>query len=227
MLELGSTLLVILAATVLLWTEVETRWFKPTRRPPTQAVKNVVIDSARLRNVTGNGRVALIEFTDYECPFCGQYAKQTAPEVEKSLIRTGLVRHVVFQFPLERIHPHARQAAEAAECAATQGRFWEMHHELFSKQNALSSEGLQDIGRSLGLDDSRFETCLANHNSDAIRADLDEAARLGVDSTPTFFIGIVKSNGSVQLTTRVNGAPPFSELEALIKKTSIQQAASW
>jgi len=216
-LDLLSTVLVSVAAVFLLWTQVESRWLNPAQRPSPEDVKGLRIEGSKIRHMKGTGGVALVEFTDYECPFCGEYARSTAPTVDNKLVATGAVRHVVFSFPLEGIHKRARKASEAAECAARQGLYWQMHQRLFSNQQALNEEALFQSSDALGLTRPDFERCLAGEAADDITADVREGHRLGVNSTPTFFVGTLQKDGSIQLAKRITGAIPFDALKNVIE----------
>lgn len=137
--------------------------------------------------------VTLVEYGDYECPHCGR-----AHPVVKAL-REQLGRGLRFafrHFPLTTVHPHALPAAEAAEAAAAQGRFWEMHDVLFEHQHALEVEDLVRYAASLGLDLARFEQDLVEHvHAPRVREDVLSGARSGVNGTPTFFVNGVRHNG--------------------------------
>jgi protein-disulfide isomerase len=128
----------------------------------------------------------LIEFGDFECPYCGN----AYPDVKE--VRRRLGDRLTFEFrhfPIESRHPHAFQAAEAAEAARAQGRFEEMHDLLFENQRQLERDDLAGYARRLGLDVDRFERELDDHvHADKIRADQREALEHGVGGTPTFFV---------------------------------------
>jgi protein-disulfide isomerase len=137
-----------------------------------------------------NAPVTVVEYGDFECPYC----KQATSTVKLMLARFGnQVRFAFRPFPLEGVHPHAMLAAEAAECAAAQGRFWEMHHLLFERQQHLELHQLYDYARKLGLDMTRF---IADMNGqvfrERIRRNLRSGDASGVRATPTFFV-----NGSL------------------------------
>jgi protein-disulfide isomerase len=218
------TVLVTIAAAFLVWTQIEARWLqppsRPTNRPRPQEVKGLSIEAAKIRHSKGSGPIVLVEFTDYECPFCGRHARTTAPAIDTKLVTPGAIRHVVFNFPLERIHPNARKASEAAECAARQGRYWEMHERLFTDPAALTLDALKQAGESLGLDGTRFAQCLAGEAGDQITLDVAEGQRLGVNSTPTFFLGRLQPDGSVQLARRIEGALPFEDFKEALAAIS-------
>jgi protein-disulfide isomerase/rhodanese-related sulfurtransferase/uncharacterized membrane protein len=140
-------------------------------------------------HMTGNlqAPVTVVEFGDFQCPACGR-AEESAIEIRKKY--GDQVRFVFRQFPLERIHPFALEAAEASECAADQGKFWEAVEKLYARQSDLTEPALLQYASDLGLDVPRFQQCLANGSTLArIRRDVEDGRALGVDRTPTFFVG--------------------------------------
>jgi protein-disulfide isomerase len=137
--------------------------------------------------------LTLVEYGDYECPFCR--AAHPAVKQVRQILGAEL-RFAYRHFPLTQIHPHALPAAEAAEAAAAQGRFWEMHELLFSRDDDLGAEGLLDRARELELDLSRFARELADHtHAQTVRAHFLSGVRSGVNGTPTFFVNGVRHNG--------------------------------
>jgi len=137
--------------------------------------------------------IKLLEYGDYECSFCGQ-ADPVAKAVQK---RLGKRLCFAFRnFPLANSHPHAERAAEAAEAASAQGRFWEMHDLLFENQDALENEDLKRYALTLGLDAERLmNEVLAGAHTARVREDFRSGARNGVNGTPTFFINGVRYEG--------------------------------
>src|SRR4051794_20672206 len=130
--------------------------------------------------------VLLVEYGDFECPYCRDAFSPVKKVTERMAAQVAFDwRH----FPIAAKHPHAEHAAQAAEAAAAQGRFWEMHDLLFANQKALGDDDLVGYARELGLDVERFSDELrSGRYADAVRADMDEGLRLGVQGTPTFFI---------------------------------------
>jgi len=130
--------------------------------------------------------VTLVEYGDFECPFCGR----AYPELKRVLRKLGpKVRFVFRHFPLGEEHPHAQHAAEVAEAAAAQGRFWEMHDLLYQRQSALGDEDLITYARELGLDADRVRRELATHvHAARVREDVLNGTQSGVSGTPRFFI---------------------------------------
>src|SRR5690349_18876426 len=100
--------------------------------------------------------VTIVEFSDYECPFCRQFVSATLPTLKSTYVDAGKVRYVFRDFPLEQLHPHARKAAEAAHCAGEQGKYWEMHDLLFQNQQALGTDDLAGYAGRLGVDAATF-----------------------------------------------------------------------
>lgn len=144
------------------------------------------------------------------------------PQIERDYIATGKIRYYFLDFPLESIHPQAFKAAEAAHCAAEQGRFWEMHARLFANQSALSSDHLIAHAQALALDLPRFTACLESSKyAEKIRSDVREGQKLGVTGTPMFLLGYVEAGGTrVKGVRWIRGAQPFpafrEALEALL-----------
>jgi protein-disulfide isomerase len=141
-----------------------------------------------------NAPVTLVEYGDYECPYCGM----AHPIVKQAQRELGSELRLVFRnFPLAEAHPHARAAAEAAEAAAAQGRFWEMHDMLFEHQDALEPEDLLAYAKSLGLDMQKFARDLADATyTKQVRDDFRSGVRSGVNGTPTFFMNGERHDGS-------------------------------
>jgi protein-disulfide isomerase len=142
--------------------------------------------------------IQLVEYGDFECPHCSK----AAAVVNQLIAELGTRLCFVYrQFPLSKIHPHARKAAQAAEAAGAQGRFWEMHDLLFVKAPALEVARLVEYAGQLGLDVARFESELT---SDAwaprVQADIAGGVRSGVNGTPTFFINGQRHNRGYELT---------------------------
>lgn len=142
-----------------------------------------------------NAPVALVEYGDYQCPYCGE----ASPMVKAIQERLGDRLCFAFRnFPLANMHPYAEHAAEAAEAAGAQGRFWEMHDLLFENQEALEDSDLEQYASALGLDSQRLmNEVLASAHAARIREDFRGGARHGVNGTPTFFINGERYDGQL------------------------------
>lgn len=150
-----------------------------------------------------NAAVTIVEFSDYQCPFCARVTPTMAKVMDAY---GGKVRRVFKDFPLPN-HPQAPKAAEAARCAGDQGKYWEMHDRLFANQGALQVSDLKQAAASLGLNQAEFDQCLDSGKWTAkVQADLAQGEKLGVNSTPTVFI-----NGRALI-----GAQPFEQFKQVI-----------
>ena len=167
----------------------------------------------------GGARVAIIEYADFECPYCGEFERKTFPRLLSDYIQTGKVKYYYRDLPLQ-IHGLAVPAARAARCAGEQGKYWEMHDSLFAKQHALSAPALLDRAQTLSLDTTKFTECLSSdkYNED-IRKNMSDAQRFGIDGTPTFFIGTIEGD-IVNIKAGIKGSSPLeifkTDLDALL-----------
>ena len=162
--------------------------------------------------------VTLVEFTDYQCPFCGRAFRQTYPPVVAEYVKTGKLRYVIHNYPLTQLHSNAFQAAEAARCAQDQGKFWEMHDRLFGDQKALDQKGLEASAKALGLDTQQFQQCLTSGKYKAeIQSEVEAGKKLGVTGTPTFFLGTHgRDPKTVKATQKIGGAFPYTSFKMAI-----------
>ncbi len=150
-------------------------------------------------------KVTVVEFSDFQCPFCGR----EAPVIEKLMKEyDGKVKLVFRHFPLD-FHPFAEKAAEAGACAADQGKFWQLHDKMFGNQQKLAVEDLKAYAKESGLDTAKFEKCLdSGQNKDLVAADQKAGSDAGVNGTPAFFI-----NGIF-----INGAQPYEQLKDAVDR---------
>jgi protein-disulfide isomerase len=159
--------------------------------------------------------LTVVEFTDYQCPYCRRFQAETWPRLKRDWVDTGKVRFIVRDLPLE-IHSAARPAAEAAHCAGEQGQFWRMHDLLLGMQADLSVKGIDGYAHAVGLDMGRFHACVAAHKySPDIARNIAEADRLQLNGTPSFVIG--RTVNGVLTGQRVAGALPYADFDAGLK----------
>lgn len=161
-------------------------------------------------------KVVIIEYADFQCPYCGRFAKATLPDLRRSYVDTGKVLFAFRQFPLEEIHKSALGAAEAAECAGRQGAFWKMHDLNFANQDTLQEAVLVARAQSLGIDVAAFDRCLHGPALDVIRADLKTGESLRVTGTPTFFVGTLELDERVKVFARLVGAVSLTEFQKVL-----------
>ena len=153
-----------------------------------------------------NAAITLVEFGDFQCPFCREWEQQTYQPLLAAY--PGKIRFVFRDFPLTSIHPNAMPAAEAAQCANAQGKFWPFHDKLFASEN-LGDDVYKQYAQDLGLDMDKFNACVTAHSfAKDIQADSDFATNMGINSTPTFFI-----NGLA-----IVGAQPLNAFTSVIDK---------
>lgn len=146
-----------------------------------------------------NAPIALVEYGDFECPACGQ-AYPIIKEVQRRMGER--LRFVFRHFPLRQIHPHAQRAAEAAECAGAQERFWAMHDTLFKHQSALNNGAIVEYANEIGLDVLRFLRDMKDHTTaERVQKDVDGGRQSGVTGTPTLFINGLRFAGSIDTET--------------------------
>jgi protein-disulfide isomerase len=188
--------------------------------PPARPSEVVAHVSVSGNPMLGNPEapLTLIEFSDYQCPYCRRFFEATLPALQAEYIDTGKLRYVFRDFPLDRIHPQARKVAEAAHCAGEQGKYWEMHDLLFQHQKALQLEQLQAYGRSLGLDSSTFTACLeeAKYASE-VQKDIEDGTAAGVHGTPSFFLGKTSASDTIQGIS-LSGARPITAFRQAIER---------
>jgi protein-disulfide isomerase len=197
----------------------------PQAAGPTLDTPTVVsLEGAAIRG-DKNAKVTVIEFTDYQCPFCSRFFRDTMPQIENDYVKSGKIRYALREFPLESIHPVAFKAAEAASCSGEQGKYWEMHDRLFANQNTLAAKHLSTHADVLALDTEKFKTCLESGKYAAkIRQDLADAHKAGINGTPTFFIGLSDPKGSeLKAVSKIVGAQNYAAFKAAIDALLAQQ----
>jgi protein-disulfide isomerase len=198
---------------------------EPLRAPPPIRAAEGRIDASGSQE-KGNARasVVMIEFSDFQCPFCKRHVDATLPKIEEAYIDTGKIRYVFMDYPLESIHPQAFKAAEAAHCAAEQKQYWRMHDRLFANQEELARDQLVAHAGALGLDKVRFATCLdSGKHAGRIKASLAQGEKLGIDGTPAVILGRQR-HGHIEAVRMIVGSQPFevlkSELDRLLADTA-------
>ena len=191
---------------------------------PLEAVDGLATSINSTARMNGQPRVAIVEFSDFECPFCGQYARNTYERIVDDYVKPGKITYVFKHFPLPN-HRFAMPAAEAADCARQGGKFWQMHDRLFANQTAFDPASLLQSATAVGLDERNFSECIRGDvPRNAVNTDLEEGVRLEIKSTPTFFFGFVGSDGKLELVQRLTGAYPYAAfkiaIELLLQRSS-------
>jgi protein-disulfide isomerase len=165
-------------------------------------------------------RVVLIQYSDFECPYCSRFARETLPVILHDYVDTGKLQVAFWHLPMEQLHPLALQAAQASECAADQGRFWSMHDVFFEDPRRLA-EGLSQTGIiRAGLQPDQFASCLAQQDPGNIRARAAAARELQISATPTFLIGFKAGGQRVQAVYRIDGARPIADFRKVLDRAT-------
>lgn len=186
----------------------------PPATPPPQRAK-IPVNSAYMLG-REDAPVTLVEFTDYECPFCQDFHMTTFERLKQTYIETGTLRFISRDLPLE-FHQHASTAAQAARCAGEQGHYWEARHLLIVNARTLSPELFTTIARDLHLDTDRFQACLQSEKQkEGVEADMNTARAAAITGTPTFVLGRT-TNGALE-GPMIIGAQPFEVFDAKIKE---------
>lgn len=196
-----------------------------SNRNPSSQTANPISDSSGKIEVSVDddpflgpegAKVVIVEFSDFQCPFCRSFWRDTLNRIKSEYIDSGKsVKFVYRDFPLTSLHPMAVKYAEAGECARDQGKFWEMHDKIFEEQDKLgqgtigayTADDVKKWAIELNLNIFSFNQCLdSGKYTDEVKKDFEDGTRAGVNGTPTFFI-----NGKVTV-----GAQPFENLKAII-----------
>jgi len=186
--------------------------------PPVKPVEGQLDTHGAPERGNPQATVAVVEFSDFQCPFCKRHVDTTLPQIDKEYISTGKVRYVFMDFPLESIHPMAFKAAEASHCAEEQQRFWEMHDRMFADQDALAPDQLVAAAKGLGLDEHKFKTCLdSGKYADRVKASVAEGEKFNVGATPAVLLATVE-NGEIKGSRLVLGALPYATFKEEIDK---------
>ncbi len=211
-LELLSTLITAIAAVaVTAW--VVSQWL--SHRPSTFSVPStpVSLDDAVLKGEE-NARFVILEYSDFECPFCGAFARASMPAIERDYVATGIARVGFVHMPLEALHPNAFRAAEAAVCAGRQKQFWQMHDLLFADQQHLAETDLVARAETLKLDLPSFKRCLGGEAASVVRVDLANATALNLRGTPTFLIGTAEPGGTMKVQRIAIGTTALDQIRS-------------
>ena len=182
-----------------------------TEGAPTEMVS---LDGAALRG-NRHAPLAVIVYSDFQCPWCAHFANTTFRELDKDYIADGKVVFAFRHLPLSN-HTHAFAAAAAATCAGRQGKFWEMHDRLFANAKTLKTAPWRTFAADLGLNREQFDSCLDREGPERVRTDLALAEALEISGTPSFLIGRIERDGRVRVLNRLAGALPIVSFKKII-----------
>ena len=210
---------VLVATTLTLQVAVAYKTFYKGKRTPQAAVQ--AMDS--ILDVTGrpaqgsiDAPVVLIEFVDFQCPFCKRHADSVRGNIKEKFVDPGRVSYVAVNYPLSAIHPSAELMAGAAVCADEQGRVWDMHARLLATQ-PTTADFVLALASELRIDQLAFKECVDVRARPTVARDVSVAQALGVQSTPTFAVGLRERGGRVRISSMIHGSQPFSVFEQVIE----------
>ena len=184
--------------------------------PTPTVVKGVRIDDDPVKG-DANAPITIIEFSDYECPFCKRSNDQVISKIDEEYIKEGKVKFVFRDFPLG-FHKQAIPAAVAANCAGEQDKYWEVHDFLFQSKNNVNQAAVLNAAESLGLDKAKLEACMKDPSKEEeVKSDMAEGQKYGVRGTPSYFIGKTTDNGEIE-GTFIRGAQPYPVFKTEIDK---------
>ena len=226
--DVVTTLVLVVAATTVIYRNI---WGQagPAETKLTPPADPVALTGSAVRG-SQNAKAVLIVYSDFQCPYCGRFARDVFPEIQRRYVDTGRVSIAFRHLPLP-IHPQAVRAAVTAECAGQQNRFWEMHDLLFA-QKELNENTITALADSLDLDKKRFEECVADASvTERVTNSVKAANAFGINGTPAFFVGTREDDGRVRVSRTLSGALPFIEFEravdAVLSGKSTHSWKSW
>ncbi len=194
---------------------------KPKQAGDVSHVMNVSSDPYK---GSKTAELTIVEYTDYQCPYCARHARRVLPEIVKNYVDTGKVRYVLRDFPLA-FHKNAARAGAAAHCAGDQGKYWEMHDELFNNQRALGADKLPGYAQAIGINVDTFNACLASDKyRGRVNANLGDGRKAGVKGTPSFVIGYTQAgSGEVKGEKLIRGAAGYATFQAAFEELSARK----
>ena len=183
---------------------------------------HVTLDAREYSLGRSDAPLTLLEFTDYQCPFCQRFHTQVYNLLKKDYIDTGKVRFYSRDLPLDQIHPNAMRAAQAARCAGEQGQFWSLREIMSSHPEALDLNSLVADATVVKINPDTFRTCVESGKyKDAVQGDLLEAMKIGADGTPAFVVG--KSTADGVEGELIVGAQPYNLFQEKFRSLGVEK----
>jgi protein-disulfide isomerase len=168
---------------------------------------------------------AIIEFSDFQCPYCARFAQQILPTIREQYVDKGLVLIAFRQYPLVDIHRGAMRAAQAADCAAKQGKFWALHDRLFADVRAVADMSPEGYADAVGVQTTSFLACMREAPENVTR-DIEQGRALHVTGTPTLMIGQLEGPTRVKVHRVMSGVPAVEDLRLALDKLIGQRKAT-
>jgi protein-disulfide isomerase len=227
-LDIVATLAVITMCGALGWNLIEERLHATKSHAPAVASMKAMRVSQEVSTTpislsqaafmgADSAKAAIMEYSDFECPFCGTFARDIFPQVRETIIKPGKALFAFRHLPLRAQHADAFRASEESECARRQSKFWEAHDLLFRNQRMLHDLDPSTAARDLGLDDAQFRACMSSGaTAAAVQRDVDTARSLSVSGTPAFFVGTLTGQYMFIPKIRLVGIQSAQQLDAAV-----------
>lgn len=214
LLDVTTTVAMLVTCAVLIWVNLPKLQLLVSRHRGVVPRESVSLEGTPMKGGL-KATVVILEFGDFECPYCGAFARDVLPILEAAYLATGKVRMQFRHAPISG-HPHGVRAAAAAVCAGEGGRFWEMHDRLFRNQRSLDDLALARFAAAIGLDPVSFSECLDERGVKQVRSDQAGALALGITGVPTFYIGRVDPRGRLRVARVVSGNASATEFRVVL-----------
>lgn len=189
-------------------------------RPAAPTFKEQVVSNAGSPFMgNADAPITIVEYSDYQCPYCARHYRNVLPQMKTELIDTGQVKFVMRELPLTSIHPNAMNASNAALCAKDQGQYFEMHNLLFENQRVLTIENLKSFAADLGMDTITFDKCLdSNMHQEQINNDIASSRIYGITGTPAFAIGLTdqQDTDKANMKNVIKGAQGYANFKGQV-----------
>ena len=193
-------------------------------RQPNEATRKIppTVEVAADDHAMGNADapVTIVVYSDFECPYCARFARDTMPGIETRYVEQGIVRLIFRHYPLDTIHVFATRASEAAECAGQQEKFWAMHDTLFVNQKRLDERSLRTYADRIGLDKAKFGHCMGGDAVPTIEKHRVMARASDVNATPTVLVGKRSAANQLHVIARFDGMVTMTELAEVVVNAS-------
>jgi protein-disulfide isomerase len=189
----------------------------PANEKPRQVVGQPAVVKFDPKKAKGaeEAAIAIVEYTDYQCPFCKRHSSQVLPQIMSEMVDSGKVRYEVADYPLS-FHSAAKDAAISANCSGYQGKYWQMHDRLFEGQAKLGDAYYLEAAQQIGLDVDTFRKCVSNPSErKKVESSIEYANSIGVTGTPKFFVGRIDGEKIVDVKT-ISGAQGYQAFERAV-----------
>lgn len=189
--------------------------------PPMEKItSDTLVDLSDIKASVGSddARFVMVEFTDFQCPFCRKYSREIYPLLKHEFIDSGKIRYIVQNFPLTSIHPLAMFAAKTGQCAAKQGKYWEMHDWMFGNPEKLGEADLLTHAVSIGLNESLLHKCLTEDAEKALDSARTLARTFNIQGTPTFVFAEAQSDGKLRPVAVLKNSQQYANFQAALRE---------